>query len=81
MADSAWPVRFRAMDLVSAACGADSSTVSALRAWVDALPADASRRSKGGVSWHAAAHAIVALAKAQPSAARERMSNMADHRQ
>jgi cyclophilin family peptidyl-prolyl cis-trans isomerase len=81
MADSAWPVRFRAMDLVSPTCGADSTLVSTLRAWVDALPSDASRRSTGGVAWHAAAHAIVALAKTQPAAARERIGRMADHRQ
>lgn len=81
MADSAWPVRFRAMDLVSPACGSDPSLVATLRGWVDALPDDASRRSKGGVSWHAAAHAIVALAKAEPSAARERIGKMTNHRQ
>ena len=81
MADSTWPVRFRAMDLVSPACGSDSSLVSLLRGWVDALPSDASHRMKGGVSWHAAAHAIVALAKAQPSAARDRIAKMSAHRQ
>jgi cyclophilin family peptidyl-prolyl cis-trans isomerase len=81
MADSAWPVRFRAMDLVSPACGPDSTLVATLRTWIDALPSDASHRSTGGVSWHAAAHAIVALAKAQPAAARERLGKMAGHRQ
>src|SRR5262249_30347344 len=34
MADSAWPVRFRAADLVSPACGSDSSLVATLRGWV-----------------------------------------------
>jgi cyclophilin family peptidyl-prolyl cis-trans isomerase len=81
MADSAWPVRFRAMDLVTPACGSDSSLVATLRTWIDALPADASHRPAAGVSWHAAAHAIVALAKAQPSAARSRIGAMAAHRQ
>jgi cyclophilin family peptidyl-prolyl cis-trans isomerase len=81
MADSAWPVRFRAMDLVSPACGSDSSLVASLRTWVDALPNDASHRAKGGVSWHAAAHAIVALAKAQPAVARGRIEKMAGHKQ
>jgi cyclophilin family peptidyl-prolyl cis-trans isomerase len=36
---------------------------------------------RGGVSWHAAAHAIVARAKAQPSAARDRIAKMSVHRQ
>jgi len=81
MADSAWPVRFRAMDLISPACGSDPNIVATLRGWVDALPSEASHRAKGGVSWHAAAHAIVALAKAQPADARARIGKMAEHRQ
>src|SRR5436305_1182818 len=58
LADSAWPVRLRAMDLVSAPCATDSVLTSTLRRWIDALPVDASRRTAGGVSWHAAAHAL-----------------------
>ena len=33
--------------------------------WVDALPADAARRSRAGVSWHAAAHALTRELKAR----------------
>ena len=81
LADSAWPVRFRATDLLTASCAADETIASTLRDWVDALPADASRRRAGGVSWHAAAHAGVALARLRPAEAQQRMQKLASHRQ
>jgi cyclophilin family peptidyl-prolyl cis-trans isomerase len=81
LADSAWPVRLRAADLATAACSNDDSLVTVLRSWIDALPADASRRAAGSVSWHAAAHAEVALARLRPAAARSRLSRLAQHRQ
>lgn len=81
LADSAWPVRLRATDLVTAQCAADDSLAATLRRWVDALPANASRRTRGGVSWHAAAHAVVALAHVRPNEARARLRKLATHRQ
>jgi cyclophilin family peptidyl-prolyl cis-trans isomerase len=81
LADSAWPVRFRAMDVAPAACSSDDAVVSPLRQWIDALPADASRRTTGNVSWHAAAHAIVGLARVRPTEARDRTKRLATHRQ
>ncbi|MDQ2665929.1 MAG: peptidylprolyl isomerase [Gemmatimonadota bacterium] len=81
LADSAWPVRLRATDLLTPACASDDVTASTLRDWVDALPADASRRRAGGVSWHAAAHAAVALARVRPAEALQRISRLASHRQ
>ncbi len=81
LADSAWPVRFRAMDLAPASCSSDDALVATLRQWIDALPADASRRTAGNVSWHAAAHAIVGLARVRPAEARERTTRLATHRQ
>lgn len=81
LADSAWQVRLRALDLVPATCAADSSMVSVALAWTDALPATTARRAAGGVSWHAAAHAVVALARLHPSAARARVTKLATHRQ
>ena len=80
LADSAWPVRLRAADLITAPC-ADDSLTAILRQWVDALPANATRRSRGAVSWHAAAHAIVALARVQPNEARPRVRKLAVHQQ
>lgn len=77
----AWPVRLRALDLVTPACAADDSLAATLRGWVDALPADASRRAPRGVSWHAAAHAAVALARMRPADARPRVATLANHRQ
>lgn len=81
LADSAWPVRLRAADLIAAQCATDDSLATVLRQWVDALRADASRREKEGVSWHAAAHAIVALARARPHEARPLVGALARHRQ
>ena len=81
LADSVWPVRLHAADLVSAQCTTDDSLASVLRRWVDALPANTSRRSPGKVSWHAAAHGIVALAHVRPNEARPRVRKLASHRQ
>jgi cyclophilin family peptidyl-prolyl cis-trans isomerase len=81
LADSATPVRLHAADLVTAQCASDVSLASILRQWVDALPADAPRRSSRDVSWHGAAHAIVALARVQPNEARPRVRKLAAHRQ
>lgn len=80
LADSAWPVRLLAADLIAPPCAQDS-VVATLRAWVDGSPVDASRRRAGGVSWHAAAHAQVGLARVAPEDARARMPRLASHRQ
>jgi cyclophilin family peptidyl-prolyl cis-trans isomerase len=81
LADSAWPVRLRAADLTPAECTTDDRLASVLRLWIDALPADAARRRPGNVSWQAAAHAIVALARVRPAEARPRVRTLARHRQ
>jgi cyclophilin family peptidyl-prolyl cis-trans isomerase len=76
-----WPVRFRAADLVTPACAPDDSIAATLRQWIDAIPADASIRKKDSVSWHAAAHALVALARMRPEEARPRVATLSTHRQ
>ena len=81
MTDGAWAVRLRAADLARASCAGDDTLVTMLGAWIDALPPGASRRARGDVSWHAAAHAIVALARLRPDAARTRLGALADHDQ
>jgi len=81
VADSAWPVRLRAADVASASCASDTALARTLAGWVDALPANASSRAQGSVSWHAAAHGLVALAKVQPGDARTRLPKLATHRQ
>lgn len=81
MADSAWPVRFRAMDLLPPPCAGDTATVAVLERWVDSLPARTAARASGSVSWHAAAHAIVSLARVAPGAARPRARRLASHGQ
>lgn len=79
LADSAWQVRLRAAGLAEAACGADPAFVGVVTGWVDALPADTRRRAAGGVSWHAAAHGLVALARIAPDQARARIDRLAAH--
>ena len=81
LADSAWPVRLRAMDLADASCAPDDALASALATFADAMPRDASRRATGGVSWHAGAHAIVALARMKPAEAAKRIGALAAHSQ
>jgi cyclophilin family peptidyl-prolyl cis-trans isomerase len=68
LADSAWAVRLHAVDLTPATCPKDSTLVATLRTWATAPRS--TQRGPGGVSWHAAAHAIVALSKVSPSDAR-----------
>lgn len=62
LADSVWPVRLRGADLVTAACGSDAEIVRTLNGWIETLPTSAARKP-GAVSWHAAAHALVALTR------------------
>ena len=81
LADSVWPVRFRAAALAPPECGSDQGIVAILRSWVDNLPRDVSHRRPGGVSWHAAAHAVVALARLRPAEARPRVRYLASRRQ
>ncbi|HEX8452518.1 MAG TPA: peptidylprolyl isomerase [Longimicrobium sp.] len=79
LADSVWHVRLRAAGVAAPSCGADSAFVRVLARWVDALPADTRRRAAGGVSWHAGAHAAVALARVAPEQARTRLGRLATH--
>ncbi|HEY0153716.1 MAG TPA: peptidylprolyl isomerase [Longimicrobium sp.] len=79
LADPVWQVRLRAAGVAAASCGADSAFVRVLARWVDALPADTRRRAVGGVSWHAGAHAAVALARIAPAQARARLGRLATH--
>lgn len=72
MRDGAWQVRLRAMDLVTAACSADSAVVRELRAYAGAVPGPVARKA-GGVSWHASAHALVALARMAPGDRTQRL--------
>lgn len=77
--DEAWPVRLRAADLLTAPCADTPTVVATLQQWIDALPRDASRRRPGAVSWHGAAHAVVALARLTPDDARARVRRLATH--
>jgi cyclophilin family peptidyl-prolyl cis-trans isomerase len=75
LADTVWHVRLRAMDLVTPACGNDTLLIRALMGWVRRAPPNAARLP-GTASWHAAAHAIVALARARPDSARRLLATV-----
>jgi len=79
LADSAWQVRLRAAAVADTSCGRDPTFVAVLTGWVDRLPADTRRRAAGEVSWHAAAHAQMALARIAPGRARTRLPALARH--
>jgi cyclophilin family peptidyl-prolyl cis-trans isomerase len=81
LADSAWPVRLHAADVAGAPCASDSATVKILDQWIDLVPVNTSQRARGNVSWHAAAHAIVALAHIDPGDARRHLGALTTHRQ
>ena len=81
LGDSAWAVRLRVMDLLQGSCATDELIIVRLHQWVDALPARAEKRKAGRISWHAGAHAIVALARLRPAEARRRITAIAHHRQ
>lgn len=77
--DSVWQVRLRAAAVADTTCGADSAFVRVLAGWVDSLPRDTRRPAPGEVSWHAGAHAAVALARIAPEQARARLGGLATH--
>jgi cyclophilin family peptidyl-prolyl cis-trans isomerase len=81
VADSAWPVRLRAAQIVRASCAADAALKDVFVGWVRALPMDASRRARGDVSWQAAAQGMVALARVWPTEGRAAIAGTAGHRQ
>ncbi len=79
LADDAWPVRLRAAALATPACAADRSIVETFREWADSLPANVTRRRAGSVSWHAAAHGLLALSRLEPIEASQRLERFAAH--
>ena len=74
LADSALPVRLRAADLAAPACASDTLLVSTLRRWADALSVTGTDRARGRETWHAVAHALVALARLDADDARARIA-------
>jgi cyclophilin family peptidyl-prolyl cis-trans isomerase len=81
LGDSVLPVRLRAADLLTAACGGDGAIQAQLAAWIDGMPTDVTRRARGHGSWHPAAHAVVALARLRSPDAASRIQQLARHPQ
>jgi len=76
LSDTVWHVRLRAADLVQASCAGDARIVGTLRGWFDTIPL---ARTRGGAAWQPAAHALVALARITPDAARPDVARLAQH--
>ena len=81
LGDAEWPVRLRAANLVTSACAQHTAVVTTLREWVDGLGVARPRRDRGTVTWHAAAHGLVGLARVRPDEARPRATRLASHAQ
>ena len=81
LGDNEWPVRLRAANLVTDACAQHPAVVTTLREWVDGLSIVRSRRERGTVTWHAAAHGLIGLSRVRPDEARPRARRLASHAQ
>ena len=79
LSDSAWPVRLRAATLAGTRCTGDADVTATLRGWIDPMPKNTTKRAAGGVSWHAAAAALPALARLEPATARAALPRFATH--
>jgi peptidyl-prolyl cis-trans isomerase B (cyclophilin B) len=71
MADTVHHVRLAAIDALGGPCPEGDSVVAALRRTIDGGPAGVTRRTARGVSWHARAHSLTALARIEPRTAQE----------
>lgn len=69
-------VALQAVDLLAGVCPAHQMVVDTLAQIADKLPAKSVARG-----WHAPAHALVALSKVAPEAARSRLTRFAEHPQ
>jgi cyclophilin family peptidyl-prolyl cis-trans isomerase len=79
--DSVWAVRLHAADLAPATCAENAEIMRILEGWADpARPVAATRRA-GGVSWHAQAHGITALARLAPAKASPWLGRVAAQRE
>lgn len=65
--DSSWIVRLRAADVAPRTCTDDDSLDTTLRRWILTLPPTPGPRRNGEITWHPAAHAMVALARLRPA--------------
>lgn len=71
MSDTIHHVRLAAIDALGGPCPERESIVAALRRTIEAGPSGAPKRASGGVSWHARAHALTALARIDGDVARD----------
>lgn len=78
--DKAPAVALAAIDALGGICAPIDDRVNTLRSIAEALPMNENGRAAGQASWHPAAHAIVALAKADRAAAMSLLPRFAGHR-
>ena len=79
LSDTVQHVRLAAIDALAGPCPDRDKVAAALRTMIDAGPGGATPRSPRGVSWHARAHALVALARVDSGVARELLRRDSHH--
>jgi cyclophilin family peptidyl-prolyl cis-trans isomerase len=79
LSDSVHHVRLAAIDALGAPCPSQDSVRVALRRIVQEGPAGATPRQATGVSWHAMAHALLALARIDTANAGELLREKSKH--
>jgi cyclophilin family peptidyl-prolyl cis-trans isomerase len=79
MSDTIHHVRLAAIDALGGPCPERDSIIPVLRRTIEAGPSGASTRPARGVSWHARAHALTALARADADAAKDLLRRDSRH--
>jgi cyclophilin family peptidyl-prolyl cis-trans isomerase/HEAT repeat protein len=79
LSDSVHHVRLAAIDALGAPCPANDTVRAVLRRIVGDGPASATPRQATGVSWHARAHALLALARIDTAVAPELLRENSKH--
>jgi cyclophilin family peptidyl-prolyl cis-trans isomerase/HEAT repeat protein len=77
--DASAHVALTAIDALAGSCEPSSDAIARLSALVRELPPRATPRSGTRGSWHAAAHAVVALARLSPDSVRAMMPRLVTH--
>jgi len=77
LTDASWHVRLRAADLAGTACRGDAAFIDIMRAWL--TTSGIATRVSEGAAWQPAAHALVALSRAAPDAARAALPAFVQH--
>lgn len=79
LSDTVHHVRLAAIDALGGPCPDRDVVIAVLRSAIDSGPGAATPRAPRGVSWHARAHALLALARADSAGARDLLRRDSRH--